>query len=156
ALGVLMASFAIVGCQRMERGVEAARENSTDSSDALTTADRDFIRKAVQSNMHEIDMAQLAEQKSTDSDVKDYASMLVKDHKSALKDLNSIMDKNNAPQTREESKEHAAVDRLKKLDPSQFDRTFRDSMVAGHKKALEAYRSEGGSVQNADLKEHVT
>jgi putative membrane protein len=100
-------------------------------------------------------MGHLAEQKSTNSDVKDFASMIVKDHQSALKDLNKIMDKYNAPQQGQVSKDQAMMDRLNNTDTAAFDKNFLDMMVDGHQKALDAYRSAAGTVQNADLKDHI-
>jgi putative membrane protein len=81
--------------------------------------------------------------------------MIVKDHESALKDLNSIMDKYNAPQQAHPDRDQAMIDRFNNMDPSQFDRDFLDMMVDGHQKALETYRSQLTTVQNSDLKDHV-
>ena len=155
ALSALMAGFGLAACQRNEQGVEAAREASPDRTSTLTTADRDFIWKAAQSHQQEIDMGHLGEQKSTNSDIKDFASMLVKDHESALKDLNSLMDKYNAPQQGQLSKDQATIDHLNSMDLAEFDKNFLDMMVDGHNKALDAYRSASTTVQNADLKNHI-
>ena len=55
----------------------------------------------------------------------------------------------------EVAKDQASTDRMNNLDPAQFDRTFLDMMVNSHNKALEAYRSELSTVQNADLKDYL-
>src|SRR5215831_8957816 len=116
ALCALMAGFGLAACQKSERGVEAGSEAKPDRTNALTTADRDFIWKAAQSHQQEVDMGKLAEQKSTNSDVKDFAAMIVKDHESAWKDLNSLMDKFNARPQGEPSKDQATIDRMNNLD----------------------------------------
>src|SRR5262245_38524523 len=91
----LLVAFGTTGCKRPERSVEAAREPSVskDQSATITAADRDFMRKASENHMKEIDLARLAEQKSQKTDVKDFARMLQNDHKAALKNLTTIMDK---------------------------------------------------------------
>jgi putative membrane protein len=155
ALSALISGFGLTACQRNERGVEAGSEAKPDRTNALTTADRDFMWKAAQSHQQEIDMGHLAQRKSTNSDVKDFADMLVKDHESALKDLNSMMDKFNAPQQGQPSKDQAMMDKLNNMESSQFEKNFLDMMVDGHQKALDTYRGELGTVQNGDLKDHV-
>jgi putative membrane protein len=154
-LALALSGFGLGACQRSERGVEAAGEKP-DRTNALTTAERDFIRKASQSHLQEIDMGQLAQDKASNSEVKDYAKMIVNDHKKALKDLNSIMDKYYVDHANLEAKDQAHLNRLNKLTTVLFDSSFLDMMVTSHKKALENYQSAMNSAQNPDLKNHIT
>jgi putative membrane protein len=150
-----LAAIGPTACRRGERGVEAAGEKP-DKSNVLTTADRDFMRRASQAHIQEIDMARLSEEKATNSDVKDYAGMLISEHEKALHDLNSIMDRNNVPYPNVEPKDQAQLHNLGKLTTAQFDRSFLEMMVSSHSKALENYQTEMKSVQNSELKDHVT
>src|SRR5207253_4925052 len=84
---VVMAGLGVTACNR-DRTVEAARENRQPTA---TPAEQDFMMKAAQANMSEIDIARFAMQKSQNTDVKDYANMIQSDHSSALEDLTDLM-----------------------------------------------------------------
>src|SRR5438874_2577995 len=84
---LLVATLSFNACSR-NRTVEAARG---DQQPAATPAEQDFMMKAAQANLSEIDMARLALQKSQNPDVKDFANMIQSDHTNALEDLADLM-----------------------------------------------------------------
>src|SRR5215510_6662105 len=77
----------LTACSR-DRGVEAARDNVTPS---VTPAEQDFMMKVAQGQMGEIEIARIALKKSTNTDVKDFANMIERDHTSALNTLAALM-----------------------------------------------------------------
>src|SRR5262245_50061635 len=86
-LVVLVAALTCSACNR-NRSVEAARG---DQQPTATPAEQDFMLKAAQANLAEIDMARLVLQKSQNSEVKDFAHMIESDHTNALEDLTDLM-----------------------------------------------------------------
>src|SRR5689334_17435391 len=65
------------------------------SSISMTSADQDFLKKAAQGNMAEIELGNLAQQRGASSYVKDYGKKLVEDHTKMLNDLKEIASKAN-------------------------------------------------------------
>src|ERR1041384_501562 len=95
SLTLLLAS-SLPACNR-SRTVEAARE---DRPVTWTAAEQDFLTKAFEANLAEMDVARIALAKSTNKDVKDYATMIRKDHKIALEGLTDLMADKDVPQQR--------------------------------------------------------
>jgi putative membrane protein len=147
-----LAVGALAACSR-NRGVEAAKEGEPPS---VSPAEQDFMMKAEQAHLGEIEMARLALQKSDNNDVRDYAGMIQKHHNGALKDLADLMQKKNVPQAKAlaaDSKQ--GMDELNKLLGPEFDREFMNIMVSDHEKAVGMFRDQQATVQNPDVKDYV-
>jgi putative membrane protein len=107
-------------------------------------------------NQEEIKVGQLAEQKGSSSDVKDYGKMLVKDHQQADRELTTLAGKVNVDlnamkmdqETREkrEVKEHK-MDQLQKMTGKDFDRGFAQMMVNGHRQVIEIVKNSESDVK---------
>src|SRR6202051_4845966 len=68
--------------------------NAADKS-TVSTADRAFVLKAAQGGMTEVQLGQLAVDKGTLQDVKDFGSKMVTDHGKANDELKSIASSKN-------------------------------------------------------------
>jgi len=151
----LISALAVAGiaaCAR-DQGVEAARDGAPPS---VTPAEQDFMMKAEQADLAEIEMARVALQKSDNNDVRDYANMIQKDHNGALKDLAALMQKKNVPQVK--ALDGAAKQQMNELDKllgPEFDREFMNAMVSDHEKAVEMFQVQLTTVQNPDVKVYV-
>src|SRR5215472_9306809 len=85
---ILVAIFTLAACNRNPT-VQAAREDQ--AAPAATPAEQDFMIKAAQANLAGIEMSRVVMQKTRNSDVKDFANMIQKDHTDALEDLADLM-----------------------------------------------------------------
>jgi len=149
---LLMAVSGLTACNR-SRTVEAARENAPPS---VSVAEQDFMMKATQANVGEIDMARMALQKSDNKDVKDYANMIQSDHKNALEGLTDLMKDKNVQLTITLPVEtQQDIDRMNILTGSEFDREFVNKMVSDHQKAVDMFRDQQATAQNPDVKKYV-
>ena len=86
--------LAVSACQQSGQNVQAAREARSDSGNrtskaVLSDSDRDFLKKAEDSDIKERNIGRFILEKSQNKDVKDYAQMLVDDH---TKDLRRVVD----------------------------------------------------------------
>jgi len=149
------AALALSGLSACNRGrsVEAARDAH---SQAVSPAEQDFMMKATQANLVEIDTARSATQKSDNIDVREYANMIQSDHTGALANLADLMKDKNLPQPNTlptDAKENIA--RMNGLTGPEFDREFVNLMVADHEKAVEMFRDQSTTTQNPDLKKYV-
>ena len=148
----LLAACGLTACNR-GRTVEAARENRPPS---VTPAEQDFMMKAAQANIGEIDVARVALQKSDNKDVKDYANMIQSDHKNTLEDLTDLMiDKNVQPPKTVAAETQQDMNRMNSLTGPEFDREFANKMVSDHEKAVELFKDHQAIAQNADVKKYV-
>jgi len=147
-----LALWGLTACNR-DRGVHAADENQPP---AVTPAEQDFMMKASEANLAEIDMARIALEKSDNSDVRDYANMIRSDHTSALKDLADLMKQKNVSQPRTLAAEtQQDINRMSNLTGPDLDREFMNMMVSDHQKIVEMFRDQQAIVQNADVKDYV-
>ena len=150
---VLMLAAGLVACNRGD-GVRAARE---DRDDTFSPAEQDFMLKAAQANLAEIDLAQMAKQKGQNDDVKDYANMIEQDHRDALDDLMDIMKAARiAPPQSPTPDARVEIDRMNMLMGAEFEREFVNTMVMNHQKAVDLFRDAYSVVQNEDLREYIS
>ena len=102
-----------------------------------------FITKAIQGNMAEVSLGQLAEQKGGSDGVKSFGQMLVQDHTAANEKATQAAQSAGAKVPTEPSKaQKATFDKMSKLSGAAFDRQFVTHMVSDHKKDISDYQKE--------------
>jgi putative membrane protein len=127
-------------------GLTAARAD-------VSAADKTFVMKAAQGGMTEVQLGQIASEKATDPDVKDFAAKMVTDHTKANDELKAIAaSKNITLPDKLDSMHQAMVDKLNKLSGAAFDKAYVDAMVAGHKKTDALFSKEASSGTDPDIK----
>src|SRR5436190_11329592 len=136
-LVIALSVLTLSACNRSS-GVQAAREDRPPNA---TPAEQDFMMKATQAHLSEMDMARLAMQKTQNSDVKDFANMIQSDHTSALEDLTDLMqDKGMSPPSTLSADTKMDIEKMAALSGPDLDREFANSMVSDHEKAVEMFR----------------
>jgi putative membrane protein len=156
----------VIPTQPSERGQVAPEQPSgqqampnqppTMQGGELSSSDRAFIMKAAQTNLAEVKLGKLAQEKGTSKDVKDLADRLVDDHSKALDQLKAIADKNNISVTDQLSSDQQALyDRLSKLSGAEFDKTFTKEQVKLHNQAISLYTDQAKNGTNPDLKSYA-
>jgi putative membrane protein len=120
---------------------------------AGVTADNLFYRNLAEGGMAEVDLAQLAQQKSTNPKVKDFAQMMVADHSAANEKLKALAASKQVavPRTLDASHE-AEKTRLGGLSGDSFDKAYAQSQVKAHEKTVGLLEKEISSGQDADAK----
>ena len=110
---------------------------------AKDTPGQQFITKAVQGNLAEVAMGQLAQQKASSDDVRSFGQMLEQDHSSANQQASSAASSLNVAVPTEPNKQQKATyDRMSKLSGTAFDREFVKHMVTDHRKDISDYQKE--------------
>jgi len=150
---MLFVNFALAACQRSD-GVEAGPETDSvnDRSISLTPAEKDFIDYAAAMHAGEIKLAQLAKQKSSSEDIKEYADVVIASHTDALKELSDRAGQDRTLETTTASMDtqnHAKY--LSPLSGAKFDQEFIALMIADHKNAESTFTDEVSVNQNKDL-----
>jgi putative membrane protein len=128
----------------------------TASTQNLTTSEKSFVEKAAEGNLAEVELGKLAQQKSSDSKVKDFAQQMITDHSKANDQLKPIADSASVKWPSNLTGESKTLyDRLEKLSGNQFDRLYIRSMVEDHKKDVQEYKAETKQVKDPQLKSYV-
>jgi putative membrane protein len=110
---------------------------------AKTPPGKAFITKAIQGNLAEVQMGQLAQEKSQNADVKSFGQMLVKDHGDANAKATDVANQLGVTPPEEPSKKQKAdYAKMSKLSGDAFDKQFARHMVMDHKKDIREYQAD--------------
>lgn len=110
---------------------------------AKTPPGKAFITKAIQGNLAEVQMGQLAQDKSQNPDVKSFGQQLVKDHNDANSKATAVANQIGVtPPEEPNKKQKAEYAKLSKLSGEAFDKQFATHMVMDHKKDIKQYQTD--------------
>jgi putative membrane protein len=115
--------------------------------------DQDFVTKAAQGGLAEVQLGQVAASKATAADVKTFGQRMVSDHSKANDELKSVAATAGATvPTEPSSDQRDTMTKLDKESGADFDKAYARAMVKDHKEDIDLFRKEASSGQNADLK----
>lgn len=119
--------------------------------------DQQFIDMAAQTDMIEANLGQMAAGSAASEQVKDYAQMLVTDHTADYQQLKALAAQANLTVPNAIDAEHykMMIAPFEKLKGAAFDKKYQQEMVAGHTKALDAYKKEATSAENPEVKSYA-
>jgi putative membrane protein len=120
-------------------------------------ADKAFANTAAAAGLSEVAEAKIALDKSSNTDVKNFAQRMVDDHGKANDQLTQIAQKDgmsvpSSPSSRDE----AQANKLSGMSGDAFDKAYIRAQVAAHKKAVALFTKESDKGQNSDLKDFAT
>ena len=119
----------------------------------ISAADKRFVDKAASGGLAEVQAAQLAQQKSQDPKVKDFAQQMITDHTAANQQLTTLaQQKGLIVPTALDEKDQAGLDRLQRLDGKKFDRAYMKAQMHDHQERLKLLQKEAKSAKDTDLK----
>jgi putative membrane protein len=120
---------------------------------SLSQSDKMFIEKAAQDGKAEVELGQLAQEKASSDDVKNFAKQLVNDHQQANDQLQKIaQEKGISIPDKPDAKEQGEKDRLSKLNGADFDKAFMREAVKDHRQDIRQFRKEANSGKDQDVK----
>ena len=112
------------------------------SSHALAKSDTAFLTEAIQINLAEISVGDLAQKNGGSDDVKSFGKMLVDDHTASNTKATSLAQSNGVtPPTEPKAADKQKHDELAKLSGADFDREFAKAMVKGHEEAISKFEA---------------
>ena len=119
----------------------------------VTTADQDFILAAAQGGMTEVKLGELAGQKGTRADVKEFGQMMVKDHTAINNDMKALAAQKGVMLPDSLDAEHQAmVDKMSALTGAAFDDAYINGMIKAHTKDAKAFKAEAAATKDVDIK----
>jgi putative membrane protein len=139
-ISAALCSFPAMAQAPVSSGADA---NQTSASTQASPADKHFVEKALQGGMAEVKLGQLASEKGSSDDVKQFGQKMVEDHtklgdqmKQVAQQLGVTPPEGLSPQDR------ALQARLQALSGDQFDKAYIQAMVKDHKMDLSEFKKE--------------
>jgi putative membrane protein len=140
-----------------EKSDPATPNQSEDRSSTTATSDQSFLKEAAAGGLAEVELGQLAAEKSSNPEVKKFAERMVTDHGKANDQLKEIAAQKGIELPTEPSAKHKATkERLSKLSGDEFDKAYMSNMLSDHKKDVAAFRKESTEGKDPVLKEFAT
>jgi putative membrane protein len=124
------------------------------SANAAAMADREFVKKAWEGSMAELQLGQLAEEKGSSDDVKQFGQQMVADHTKLGDEMKQVAMQMGVNQPSGlAKKDQQLVAKLNTLSGAEFDNAYIVAMVKDHKKDAEGFKSEAQQSQNPALQQ---
>jgi len=123
---------------------------------AQSDDDKKFLANAAQSDVNEIKLSQLAEQKATDPAVKAFAQKMVAEHNKMSMSMQPFAASwEVTPPTDMDADHQKEYDKLNGLSGADFDKEYIDQMVSDHANALDAFTTEAKDTKDAKFRAAV-
>jgi putative membrane protein len=126
----------------------------TNASNGQTSAqDRMFVKAALEDGMAEVQLGQMAVQKSNNPEVKRFGQRMIDDHTKLGDQMKAVAGQigekvPDAPS----KKDRATIAKLQTLNGDDFDRAYMKDMVKDHKADLDDFKTEAASGSNPAVK----
>jgi putative membrane protein len=163
-LALLILGLISVGCSNTNKASTpdtsaqpnsgASASSAANSGSPSSNPDQDFVTKAAQGNSAEIELGKMVAAKTKDPSVKQFAQMMVKDHTTALNQLQELaQSKNlnlndNLPDDAKSLQQKLSSDTGK-----QFDKDYMDGMVQDHQKDVQEFTDQSQNAKDPDVKQ---
>jgi putative membrane protein len=153
-VGLMMAGLFLAVAVTESGSRVSAGQAGTPRSSTVTASDQQFLKKAADDNLVEVEMARLALQKASSQQVKSFAQTMVKDNGKARDQLEKIgsIKRVDLPKGLS-AKNKATKDRLAKFSGKQFDNAYMAEMLKDYKEDVATFSRERNSAQDMDIKE---
>lgn len=133
-----VAAISLAACgrpadDRPMTGGDAAQPGAAPMARTDDTGRRDFVQRATEKNLAEIELSRLAQERAQNPQVRQFAQTMVEDHTKSLNELRQIAQRENLQineQLRDEHREQQQ--RLQAMKGTEFDREYMNIMVEGH------------------------
>lgn len=132
-------------------GSGSSAMSSSSSSGRLGWMDRRFVSKAADSGMEEVQLATLASQRATNTEVRSFAEKLLQDHQQVNSELKQIASSRNVKLDDDEGKDRA-YKRLSKQSGSEFDREFVEHMIDEHEKDIKLFEKASTEARDQEVR----
>jgi len=129
--------------------------NNTDNA-KLSSKGASFVKEAAAGNEAEIALAQLAQTKAQNPEIKNLAEMLQKDHQQAQQKLQTIAQAHGVALDSNPSwTQKRAQSKLEKLSGAEFDQQYAKDMLEDHAADIKKFEKASQNVEDSDVKQYA-
>src|SRR5579864_6753876 len=159
---VLVLGLISVGCTSTNKAStpdtvaqpNSAATSASSASSPSTNSDQDFVTKAAQGNSAEVELGKIVAAKSKNPSVKQFAQMMVKDHTTALNELQELAQTKNLNFNDDLPDDAKALQsKLSSDTGKQLDKDYMDSMVEDHQKDVQEFTDKSQNAKDRDVKQ---
>lgn len=132
--------------------------DNTGQAIALPQEDQSFLENAIQGSYAEIEGSELALEKSEDAGVRDFAQMMIKDHRKMVDEASKLAsDKGMSPPDGPSVMQTTEITALKALTGGAFDAMYVNRIgVAAHESTIEMFEEASGTAQDPDVQAMIS
>jgi putative membrane protein len=128
--------------------------SSSSANPSSSSSDQDFVTKAAQGNSAEVALGKIVATKSKDPNVKQFARMMVKDHTTALNELQELAQSKNLNFSDDLPDDAKALQaKLSSDTGKQLDKDYMDGMVEDHQKDVQEFTDKSQNAKDPDVKQ---
>jgi putative membrane protein len=155
---LLVLGLISIGCTSTNKAATpdtAAQPNSgAAASSPSINSDQDFVTKAAQGNSAEVELGKIVAAKSKNPNVKQFAQMMVKDHTTALNELQELAQSKNLNFNDDLPDDAKALQaKLSSDTGKQLDKDYMDSMVEDHQRDVQEFTDKSQSAKDPGVKQ---
>ena len=156
--------FALMACNNTDDTTETTTSSNTSTDATSTTASSttgvvtdekssEFLKKVTNGGMAEIQLAKLAQQKATIDAVKNFASMLERDHTAVNNQVSTFAGQRNValPTAPSDDKQKMYTD-MEKMTGKAFDKEYISMMVKAHNDGIALFEDTKSNATDVDVK----
>lgn len=123
------------------------------AAEKLMKSEKAFITKAASAGSMEVQLGQMAQQKGTSQEIKDFGKMMATDHGKANGELSTLIsNKKIKVPGKLTAKHQKMVDKFTKLSGPDFDKKYAKEMVKDHTEDVEKFRKMSEKAKDPELK----
>ncbi len=123
------------------------------ASAALSETDQTFVKKAAEGGIAEVQLAQLAQQKTENDQVKQFAQKMIDDHTPNNQQLVQLATSMGVtPPSEPNAMQQKMAARLGEKSGSKFDRSYIHNQIHDHEMMLKLFQNEASGGENPQLK----
>jgi putative membrane protein len=140
-----------------DRGIVTAEASRESPPNNKNTEDVEFLVEAMRTGLAEVQLGELAAQRSDDPRVRDFGAKLKSDHAAQVAEIERMLQPLQvAVPTEPSTKAQAQHAALARLTGEQFDAAFLEAMVASHTEAIEQYGAQTHANPDRTLSEFAS
>ena len=125
----------------------------TELRTVISNAEQDFLTKAAQGGLMEVELGRAAAERSQSDGLKELGRMLIEDHRAANKELMRLAVIKDVPLPTEPSEEQrAAINRIWDLKGGSFDREFLSHAQQHHQKDIQEFQRMASEAQDPQIR----
>jgi putative membrane protein len=133
-----------------------AADTTTTDNAKLSSKGASFVKEASAGNQSEIALAQLAQTKAQNPEIKSLAEMIQKDHQQAQEKLQTIAQTHGVTlDTNPTWTQKRAQSKLEKLNGAEFDQQYAKDMLEDHATDIKKFQKASQNIEDADVKQYA-
>ncbi len=130
--------------------------SQNDATPPQQETDKEFLHKAAEGGMMEVQLGQLAADKATDPEVKAFGQKMVTDHSALNASMKPIAERMGVKVPDHlNRKDQGTYNKMNALSGTDFDKAYVKDMVMDHHQDLRAFGNEAKTVKDPELKAAV-